>query len=158
MGSAASAVVVPVVGEVIAGMNLPEPVRQGLTTVTGALIGAAAGGADGAAAAFTQTALNYVSHSPFAYVRRTVSQENARLMNACGTSCTADDLRRIDQQMVALERAANLAAMAQRAILTTDQAEQLAQVTAELLPFFGSTESMLQLLTGRSTIIHEAWR
>lgn len=155
MGSAASAVIVPVMGEAIAGMNLPEPVRQGLTTVTGALIGAAAGGADGAAAAFTQTALNYVSHSPFAQVRRTVSQENARLLNACGSQCTADDLRRIDQQMVALERAGNLSAIAQRGGLTTDQAQQLAQLTAELLPFYGTGESMLQLITGRTTVTQE---
>lgn len=155
MGSAASAVVAPVVGEAIAGMNLPEPVRQGLTTVTGALIGAAAGGSEGAAAAFTQTALNYVSHSPFAQVRRTVSQENARLMNACGTSCTADDLRRIDLQVAALERAGNLAAIAQRGGLSTDQARQLAQLATELLPFYGTGESMLQLLTGRSTVTQE---
>lgn len=99
LGAGTSAALVPVVGEAIAGMNLAEPVRQGLTTVAGTLIGAATGGADGAAAAFNQTALNYVSHSPFAQVRRTVSQENARLLNACGTQCTADDLRRIDQQM-----------------------------------------------------------
>ncbi len=155
MGSAASAVIVPVVGEAIAGMNLPEPVRQGLTTVTGALIGAAAGGAEGAAAAFTQTALNYVSHSPFAQVRRTVSQENARLLNACGTQCTADDLRRIDQQMAALERAGNLSAIAQRGGLTTDQARQLAQLTTELLPVYGTGESIVQLLTGRSTVTQE---
>ena len=66
--NARSITVRTVVGEAIAGMNLAEPVRQGLTTVAGTLIGAAAGGADGAAAAFNQTALNYVSHSPFAQV------------------------------------------------------------------------------------------
>ncbi|WP_302174903.1 hemagglutinin repeat-containing protein [uncultured Hydrogenophaga sp.] len=155
LGAGTSAALVPVVGEAIAGMNLAEPVRQGLTTVAGTLIGAAAGGADGAAAAFNQTALNYVSHSPFAQVRRTVSQENARLLNACGTQCTADDLRRIDQQMAALERAGNLSSIAQRGGLTTDQARQLAQLTTELLPFYGTGESVLQLLTGRSTVTQE---
>lgn len=155
LGAGTSAALVPVVGEAIAGMNLAEPVRQGLTTVAGTLIGAATGGADGAAAAFNQTALNYVSHSPFAQVRRTVSQENARLLNACGTQCTADDLRRIDQQMAALERAGNLSSIAQRGGLTTDQARQLAQLTTELLPFYGTGESVLQLLTGRSTVTQE---
>lgn len=155
LGAGTSAALVPVVGEAIAGMNLAEPVRQGLTTVAGTLIGAAAGGADGATAAFNQTALNYVSHSPFAQVRRTVSQENARLLNVCGSQCTADDLRRIDQQMVALEHAGNLSAIAQRGGLTTDQARQLAQLTTELIPFYGTGESLLQVLTGRTTITQE---
>lgn len=90
-------------------MNLPEPVRQGLTQVVGAAVGAVAGGTAGAATSLNQTAHNYVSHSPFAGVRCTVSQENARLTTACGSSCTAQDFQRIDQQMAALGRAGTAA-------------------------------------------------
>lgn len=109
----------------------------------------------GAATSLNQTAHNYVSHSPFAGVRRTVSQENARLTNACGSSCTAQDFQRIDQQMAALERAGNLTAMAQHGGLTTAQGRQLAQLVMELAPFYGSGESMAQLITGKSTLTGE---
>jgi len=96
-----------------------------------------------------------VSHSPFAEVRRTVSQENARLTNECGASCTAEDFQRIDQQMAALEQAGNLAEIAQRGGMTTPQAQQMAQLLLELAPVYGSGESLLQLITGQSSLTGE---
>ena len=62
VGAAAGATLVPVLGEEIAGMNLPEPVRQGLTQVVGAVVGSAVGGVAGGTTALNQTAHNYVSH------------------------------------------------------------------------------------------------
>lgn len=91
VGAATGAIVIPAVGEQIAHLNLPEPVRQGLTQVVGAVVGATTGSTAGAATSLNQTAHNYVSHSPFASVRRTVSLENARLTNACAANCTAED-------------------------------------------------------------------
>lgn len=155
LGAATGAAMIPVIGEAAAGLNLPEPVRQAATVVTGALLGAATGDTAGAATSFNQTAHNYVSHSPFASVRRTVSQENARLMNACAASCTAEDFRRIDLQMVALEQAGNLSEIAQRSALTPEQARQLAQVVLELAPLYGNGEALAQLLTGKSSLTGE---
>ena len=89
-GAAASSALTPIIGEEIAKLNLPEPVRQGLTTIMDTAVGGLAGGTAGAATALPLTAFNYVSHSPFASVRVAVSQENARLSNACsGRPCAA---------------------------------------------------------------------
>ncbi|MDO9437081.1 MAG: S-layer family protein, partial [Hydrogenophaga sp.] len=155
VGAAAGATLVPVLGEEIAGLNLSEPVRQAVTQVVGVAVGVITGGTAGAATSLNQTAHNYVSHSPFAEVRRTVSQENARLTNACGAGCTAQDFQRIDQQMAALEQAGNLAEIAQRGGMTTPQAQQMAQLLLELAPVYGSGESMLQLITGQSSLTGE---
>ena len=155
MGAATGAMVIPVLGEEIAHLNLPEPVRQGLTQVVGAVVGATTGSTAGAVTSLNQTAHNYVSHSPFSSVRRTVSQENARLMNGCGTACTAEDFKRIDQQMVALERAGNLSEIAQHSALTPEQARQLTQMVLELAPLYGNGEALAQLLTGKSSLTGE---
>lgn len=98
---------------------------------------------------------NYVAHSPFREVRRIVNQENARLMNECGSSCTEADFHRIDQQMATLEAAADLAVINKRGGLTTEQAKRLAQLAMELMPVTGSAESLAQLLTGRQTLTGE---
>ncbi len=155
LGASTGAAVIPVLGEHIAHLNLQEPVRQGLTQVVGAVVGSVTGGTSGAATSLNQTAHNYVSHSPFASVRRTVSQENARLTNACAAGCTAEDFRRIDLKMVALERAGNLSEIAQHSALTPEQARQLTQVVLELAPFYGNGEALAQLLTGKSSLTGE---
>src|SRR5690606_23796039 len=87
-GAGRGAALVPVVGEAIADLNLPEPVRQAVTQVAGAALGSV-GGSAGAAASLNQTAHNYVAHSPYREVNRRVSRENARLTNECGANCTA---------------------------------------------------------------------
>ncbi len=108
-----------------------------------------------AAASLNQTAHNYVTHSPYACVRRTVSQENARLTNACGTACTAEDFRRIDQQMARLEAAGNLAEIARHSGLTSEQGQQLAQLALELAPIYSTGESLVQLVSGKSSVSGE---
>jgi filamentous hemagglutinin len=153
-GSMLSATALPEIGEMIAGMGLPEAVRVALTQVAGVALGAATGSVAGAAASFN-TAQNYVSHSPFRNVREAVSQENARLLNECGQNCTLRDFQRIDQQVTRVERAANLAAIAQRSSMTTTQAMQLAQFLTELAPVYGTGESLIQLVTGNSSITGE---
>jgi len=153
-GSLLSATALPEIGEMIAGMGLPEAVRVALTQVAGLALGAATGTVAGAASSFN-TAQNYVSHSPFASVRQDVSRENARLLRECGRDCTQADLLRIDQQVAKVERAANLAAIAQRSSMTEAQAKQLAQLIAELVPIYGTGESLLQVVTGNSSITGE---
>ena len=155
VGAGAGAALIPQVGEAIAELNMPEPVREALTMVAGAALGAAAGSTAGAAASFNQTANNYVTHSPYARVRRLVSQENARLTQACGSRCTAEDYRRIDQQVAALESAGNLAEIARHSGLSPAQGAQLAQLVTELLLGYGNAESLAQLVTGRSSLTGE---
>ncbi|NIU60720.1 MAG: hypothetical protein GWN66_02800, partial [Pseudomonas stutzeri] len=147
VGAGAGAAIVPVVGEVIADLNLPEPVRQAVTQVAGAALGSVGGGA-GAAASLNQAAHNYVTHSPYKEVNRRVSRENARLTNECGANCTAEDFRRIDQQMAALERAGTLAEIGKRNTLTPEQANDLAQAAIEMAPGYGTGESLVQVMTG----------
>jgi ABC-type multidrug transport system fused ATPase/permease subunit len=120
------------------------------TQVVSVAVGAAAGGAAGVSTALPQTAYNYVSHSPFADVRRTVSQENARLMNQCGANCTEQDFKRIDQQMAKLEVAGNLTAISQNSKLTTEQALQLGETVAALLPVYGTPIALYQAISGKS--------
>lgn len=155
VGAAISTQLLPEIGEKIASLNLPDSVRDVLNSAVGAALGAVAGGGAGAAAGMNQAANNYVSHSPFREVRRTVSQENARLLNECGENCTQADFMRIDQQMSKLEVAANLAAIAQMSSMTQKQAEQLSQVMLELAPIYGNGESVLQLITGKSSLTGE---
>jgi filamentous hemagglutinin len=154
-GAAATASVIPSVGEEIAALNLPEPVRQGLTDLMGLGLGALAGGSEGAATGLTQTALNYVSHSPYAEVRRIVSQENARLANLCGADCTLEELRGYDTYLAQLESAATFAKFAREGRqLTTEQATRIAQLALELSPV-GTAESIAQLLTGKEALTGE---
>lgn len=153
-GAAASASLLPEIGERIATLNLPPPVRKAVSTAFGTALGAV-GGKSGAAAGLNQAANNYVSHSPFSGVRRRVHQENARLLNECGESCTQQDFHRIDQQVVQVERAANLAALSQVSSLTSEQAQQFAQVLLDLLPIYGNLEALAQLTTGSSSLTGE---
>ncbi len=148
-GAVAGQTIIPAIGEEIAGLNLPEPVRQGLTLLVSTGVGALVGGAGGVAAIVPQTAYNYVSHSPFAAVRRTVSQENARLLNQCGSNCTLEQMRNMDRQLQRLEAAGNLIEIGQRSTLTTQQALQLGETLASLLPVYGTPVALYQAITGK---------
>lgn len=154
-GAAVSSALLPEVGESIAALNLPEGVRKAVSTVLGTALGAV-GVAPGAAAGLNQAANNYLSKSPFAAVRRTVAQENARLTKECElTACTEQGFKRIDQQVVRVEIAANLIAISKISSMTQEQAQQLSQVMLELVPIYGSGESVLQLITGHSSLTGE---
>lgn len=148
-GSTLSATALPEIGEMIADMGLPDTVRVALTQVAGLALGSATGGVAGATASFN-TAQNYVSHSPFAGVRRTVSQENARLLNDCGPNCTQADFQRIDRQLFQLETAANLIAIDRNSALTTDQAVRLSESLQLLLPVYGTATGLYMAATGES--------
>ncbi|MDH1477633.1 hemagglutinin repeat-containing protein [Comamonas thiooxydans] len=154
VGAALSASALPSIGESIAALNLPDGVRDALNAAIGTAFGAV-GGTSGAAAGLNQAGNNYISHSPFRQVRQTVSQENARLLNACGANCTQADFLSIDQQVAQVERAANLAAIAQVSSMTQHQAQELAQLMLELAPVYGAGESALQLITGQSSLTGE---
>ena len=155
-GAAASAAGMPIIGEQIADLNLPEPVRQAITQAAGLAAGALAGAGVGAAAALNETAHNYVTHSPFANVRRTVSMENARLTNeviaTCGadTACMAQGFKDNDLQLQRLETAGNLAHIAQHSTLTTEQAVLFGETAALLLPVYGTPLALYQAISGES--------
>ncbi|TYK67491.1 hypothetical protein FSY59_27180, partial [Comamonas sp. Z3] len=154
VGAALSTSALPSIGESIAALNLPDGVRDALNAAVGTALGAV-GGTSGAAAGLNQAGNNYISHSPFRQVRQTVSQENARLLNACGANCTQADFLNIDQQVAQVERAANLAAIGQVSSMTQQQAQELAQLLLELAPVYGTGESALQLITGQSSLTGE---
>lgn len=154
VGAALSASALPSIGESIAALNLPDGVRDALNAAIGTALGSV-GGASGAAAGLNQAGNNYISHSPFRQVRQTVSQENARLLNACGANCTPADFLNIDQQVAQVERAANLAAIGQVSSMTQQQVQELAQLMLELAPLYGTGESALQLITGHSSLTGE---
>ncbi|WP_234975062.1 DUF637 domain-containing protein [Variovorax paradoxus] len=109
----------------------------------------------GSQAGANAAANNYLSHSPFASVRIAVAKENARLTAECGADCSEADFQRIDQQVAKVERVATLAAIAQLSTMTEDQAKQLAQLITELVPIYGTGESLIQLITGNSSITGE---
>lgn len=60
-GAAASSIAVPMIGEQLAEMDIPVPVKQALIMATGAATGAVAGSAVGAAGAFNETSNNYLT-------------------------------------------------------------------------------------------------
>jgi hypothetical protein len=104
----------------------------------------------GSAAGSNAAANNYVAHSPFRQVRAAVAQENARLTQACGASCTPEQMRSIDLQMLRLEAVGNLTAIAQTSKLTTAQAVQLGETLATLLPVYGTPIALYQAISGQS--------
>ncbi len=155
VGAAASSALLPEIGEQIAGMNLSKPVTDALNTIVGTVLGAAVGGASGAVAGLNETSNNYITHSPFKSVRDMAIQENVRLTQQCGADCTEADFQRIDNQVATLEELGDLAAIGQVSRLTPTQAQELTQFILELLPVYGSIESLTQVITGKSTLTGE---
>ncbi len=150
VGAGTSQAAIDQIGQAIKDTDLPVALKQTLVAAAGTAIGAATGGTAGAASGFNATVNNYISHSPFTNVRRTVNQENARLTSECGVNCTAEDFKRIDQQMVKLEIAGNLAMISQTNKLTTEQAVQFGESVAALLPVYGTPIALYQAITGES--------
>jgi filamentous hemagglutinin len=60
-GAAASSIAIPMLGEQLAELDMPVPVKQALVMAVGATIGAAVGGSAGAASAFNETSNNYLT-------------------------------------------------------------------------------------------------
>src|SRR5690606_2045576 len=58
-------------------------------------------------------------------------------------------------QMAKLEAAATLGEQAKRGQLSQQEAKRLAQFVVELAPFYGSGESLAQLISGQSSITGE---
>ena len=138
--------------------------RKADTTQFAAMVAAVAAAATGAnaeeinlasQAGANAAANNYVSHSPFASVREIAAKENLRLTATCEPDCTAEKYRLNDQQVAAVERAAELVEVAKRSVITPEEAKQLAQTLIELTPVYGTGESVLQLITGQSSLTGE---
>ena len=60
-GAAASSIAIPAIGEQIAKLDLPLPVKEALVMASSAAIGAAIGGNAGAASAFNETTNNFLT-------------------------------------------------------------------------------------------------
>ncbi|MEJ8827507.1 DUF637 domain-containing protein, partial [Variovorax humicola] len=93
---------------------------------------------------------NYLSHSQSRDIRQIVNAENARLTHACGDSCTWEQMQAIDRQMAQLESAATYLESLQSGKLTGEQALQLGDTIAALLPAYGTPIALYQALTGKS--------
>jgi filamentous hemagglutinin len=74
LGAGTSAATMPKIGEMIDGMDLPEPVRQALGAAAAASIGAAAGGLGGAASAFNTDVNNRLLHPGERKVAKTLAE------------------------------------------------------------------------------------
>ena len=80
-GAITSQVAVPMLGDLLAPLDLPAPVKQIVIQAGSALIGGATGGTSGAASAVNATGNNYLSHA---------DATRLALLNAkCKTNCTA---------------------------------------------------------------------
>ena len=152
------------IGAAVGEMTAEAYGRRGDTVQFASMLGAIAaalGGADAqgigvaSQAGANAAANNYLSHSPYPSVRAIAAEENSRLTAACEPNCTEQDYRRNDQQVAAVERAADLVEVARRSAFTPEQAERLAQTLIELLPAYGTSESVVQLITGRSSLTGE---
>ncbi|RYF57957.1 MAG: hypothetical protein EOO27_14015, partial [Comamonadaceae bacterium] len=102
------------------------------------------------------SANNYLSHSPFDTVRAEVAQENARLTAQCeAQGCTLEQYQQIDRSMATLDRVLTGRELIARDQFTTEQAQQLAQNVLELVPLYGTGESLVQLVTGKASVTGE---
>ncbi|MDQ0590732.1 hemagglutinin repeat-containing protein [Variovorax paradoxus] len=82
-GAAASSIAIPAIGEQIANLDLPVPIKQALVMATGAAIGAAAGGTAGAAGAFNETSNNYLTATDLRNRQQKIDGCRARKDPAC---------------------------------------------------------------------------
>ncbi|CAG9170818.1 hypothetical protein LMG32289_02162 [Cupriavidus pampae] len=155
IGGAVSALTAPLIRDAIyAGTDVvsysKDEIRQGITVGLSTLIGGSIGallGTDATSAALAaqnEALNNATSHGP---ARGIAARENARLMAACGSSCTQEDFNRIDTQVRQVEAAAMLAKMNN---LTPEQALKLADMLSNLLPYYGSAAMLYQAVTGKT--------
>ncbi|RMX07832.1 filamentous hemagglutinin N-terminal domain-containing protein [Corticibacter populi] len=101
---------------------------------------------------------NYLSRSPYHEVKGQIAKENVRLMQDCfnGNSCTEARLREIDSYLSQLEYVLTTAHIVQRGEgLTKERAKLISQFFIEIAPGWGTTESAMQLMTGRSSLTKE---
>ncbi|MEN5182085.1 hemagglutinin repeat-containing protein [Comamonas testosteroni] len=149
-GAAGSATVIPIIGEQVANLNLPKPVADAIVQGVAVAVGATAGGTDGVVTSVNGTVNNYLSKSPYREVRSRVNKESARLIEECSSSCTWQQMQAIDQQMAQLDRAGTLVEVANHSRLTTEQALQLGNMVAALLPLYGTPIALYQAISGES--------
>lgn len=166
-GGCAGGAIGAAIGEMFAegvGDNVPNGwSKNDIVYLAGQFAGLAAALAGGDAeqiatanwAGSNAAANNRYGHSRFPEAEKAYTDAKLKLTAECGSTCTEADFRRIDAQAALAESAATKIALAQRGGLTTEQAQQLAQTLIELAPGFGSAESMLQLVTGQSSLTGE---
>ncbi|PIM52872.1 hypothetical protein CS062_12205, partial [Roseateles chitinivorans] len=156
LGAAAGTAAAPKIGDALIDAGLDPELTKNLVALASATVGAAAGGASGAAAAFNEAENNYRTMSPIRDVRNAVNKAAAQLYDKCGANCTAEDYRRMDYQLARIESSSTLLhIVANGGGLTEKQAVELAQTVGELLPVFGTAESVAQALTGKSILTGE---
>ncbi|MDP9603329.1 UNVERIFIED_ORG: filamentous hemagglutinin [Variovorax paradoxus] len=96
-GAAASSIAIPAIGEQIANLDMPVPVKQALVMAMGAAIGAATGGTAGAAGGFNETSNNYLTATDLRNRQQKLEGCRARKDPACEVDVLrAYDLRSAD--------------------------------------------------------------
>lgn len=154
-GAAVGTLTAPQVAGALREAGIDETVVKSIAALASTAAGGVVGAAGGAAA-YNEVVNNYVSHSQKREVRDLVTRENVRLTQACGDRCTQEEFRSIDAQLAKLEAAATLhAGLRDGSALTPAEAQQLSQFVLELLPIYGTAESLMQVLTGRSSVSGE---
>jgi filamentous hemagglutinin len=82
-GAAASSIAIPAIGEQIANLDIPVPVKQALVMAMGAAIGATAGGTAGAAGGFNEASNNYLTATDLRSRQQKIEDCRARKNPAC---------------------------------------------------------------------------
>ncbi|ALV05759.1 two-partner secretion domain-containing protein [Roseateles depolymerans] len=156
LGAAAGTALAPKLGDALTAAGVDGDLAQNLVALTSALVGSAVGGANGGVAALNEAENNYRSTSPYRDVRNAVTKASVQLYAACGADCSEERYRQIDIQLAKVESAATLVhlAVAGKA-LTTKETKELAQFLTELLPVFGTAESLRQAITGKASLSGE---
>ncbi|MET3391088.1 filamentous hemagglutinin [Variovorax sp. 1140] len=96
-GAAASSIAIPAIGEQIANLDMPVPVKQALVMAMGTAIGAATGGTAGAAGGFNETSNNYLTATDLRNRQQKLEGCRARKDPACEVDVLrAYDLRSAD--------------------------------------------------------------
>jgi filamentous hemagglutinin len=82
-GAAASSIAIPAIGEQIANLDIPVPVKQALVMAMGAAIGATAGGTAGVAGGFNEASNNYLTATDLRSRQQKLEDCRARKNPAC---------------------------------------------------------------------------
>jgi filamentous hemagglutinin len=156
VGAGASPLLTTQVADALKQAGAGPELTQAISTLASSVLVGAASGTVGAVSAFNEAENNTNHLSPFREVREAVRKTQARLELACDPNCTEADFRRIDAQSAQMYAAATLVHLALNGkALTAQETAQLAQTATEMLPFFGTTEAVFQVLTGKSSVSQE---
>ncbi len=157
IGGAASALLAPLIRDQVYADSevltynedrIRQAITVGLSTLVGGLAGAALGvDVTSAGLAAQNEAINNTLTQAPPYARKVAADLSGRLYQECGTSCTTEDFKRIDELR---QDAATAAMLSRMNTLTPEQALKLADTLSNLLPYYGSAAMLFQAVTGQT--------